>query len=113
MLVIIILDEPINTCTHCDEQDEDTGDNGLESHQQYCECQPGSVGPKVGQQTSGGLRRYHWPRHRSMGTTKAASRAMFQDILDWPESRSAKTMGTSQMRAPLRLARNVVSTWNA
>ena len=32
-------------------------------------------------------------------------------ILDWPTRRSRNVIGTSRMRAPARLARNVISIW--
>ena len=48
---------------------------------------------------------------RSWTTTTSASTTIRRDILLWPTRRSRKVIGTSRMRAPRRLARNVISIW--
>ena len=40
-----------------------------------------------------------------------ASPMIRRDIFDWPTRRSRNVIGTSQIRAPSRLARKVISIW--
>ena len=46
-------------------------------------------------------------------TPRRASRKIFMLILDVPNSRSTKRMGTSLIWKPLRLARSFISIWKA
>jgi hypothetical protein len=50
-------------------------------------------------------------RHRSRGTSEAASSAIRPVIFDRPSRRSWKTIGTSTTRRPERRARQVSSIW--
>src|SRR5262249_22631204 len=63
-----------------------------------------------------GRRRLHRRRARSRSphqvTSKSSSSAIFNDILEWPRTRSVNTIGTSEIRPPHRCTRYAVSIWN-
>src|SRR5947208_349915 len=83
-------------------------------------------GPEVDEQRAAGdrivetggveLAHQNSPRNaanRSAGTCVIASSTIVRLIFDCPAVRSAKTMGTSTTSKPARIARYVVSIWNA
>ena len=68
--------------------------------------------PRSRRRAGGRSRRSRSSSARSVTTTTSASTMIRRLIFDWPIRRSRNVIGTSRIRAPARLARNVISIWN-